>query len=289
MKVLITGAAGRLGSEVTRHIQSAGIDFRATDRRGGRDLLFDVEVADIRVREACYPLVEGCDAVVHLANHPNAIVADAQTVFNENCAMNMNVFQAAMEAGAKRIIFASSIQAISGARKFDDSVDEQEPSSLPYLPLDGNAPANPGNPYAASKVGGEMLLQYFRKFHGLCGVAVRFPMLVPRDSISIRLRSLDQLGRGANLDEAFTFLSFADAARLIVALLRTPIDGYHAYFPAAREPWLQMPIPQIVSRFYPNVPLRRPIDELNSLIDLSQIERDTGWLPEDELPRAEPE
>jgi nucleoside-diphosphate-sugar epimerase len=282
MKILITGAAGRLGSEVTRHIQSAGLDVRATDRRGSRDLPFPIEIADIRVRESCYPLVRGCDVVVHLANHPNANVADAQTVYNENCAMNMNVFQAAMEAGVKRITFVSSIQAMSGSRKFDDSVAEQKPSRLPYLPLDGRMPQNPGNAYAASKVAGETLLQYFCTAYGLSGVALRFPMLVPRDLMHRWCGGIDRLGRGANLDEAFTLLSFTDAARLILAILRRPLCGFHIYFPASRTPWLQIPMQQIVSRFYPNVPLQRPIVELRSLIDLSEIQRDTGWLPEDE-------
>src|SRR5207244_3344538 len=97
MKVLLTGAAGRMGSETCRHFKSEGIDFRATDRRTDPGLPCEITVADARNREACYSLVEGCDAVVHLANYPNANAGDAQTVYNENCAMNMNVFQAAFE------------------------------------------------------------------------------------------------------------------------------------------------------------------------------------------------
>src|SRR5438034_1203665 len=138
----------------------------ACARRGNRDLSYNIEVADIRIREPCYPLVDGVNAVVHLANYPNASAGVAQDVFNENCAMNMNIFQAAVEAGVKKIIFASSIQAITGVRPSRDA-GAQKPSDLPYLPLDGDVPPNPGNPYAASKVAGEMLLKYFGKFHGI--------------------------------------------------------------------------------------------------------------------------
>src|SRR5438876_6135216 len=133
MRALITGAAGRLGSETCRQFHAAGIEFRGIDRRADGDLPVQIEIADIRIRDACGPLVAGCDAVVHLANYPNASAGVAQDVFNENCAMNMNIFQAALEAGVKKIVFASSIQAITGVRPSRDS-GAQKPSDLPYLP-----------------------------------------------------------------------------------------------------------------------------------------------------------
>jgi nucleoside-diphosphate-sugar epimerase len=282
MKVLITGAAGRLGSEACRQFQELGIDFRGADRRTDSNLPFHIEVADIRSRDACYPLVAGCDAVVHLANYPNASAGIAQDVFNENCAMNMNIFQVALEAGVKKIVFASSIQAITGVRRSRDS-GAQKPSDLPYLPLDGDVPPNPGNSYAASKVAGEMLLKYFSKFHGITGVAVRYPMLLPHESLARFGDGGDRLSRGQNLDEAFSLLSYPDAARLIIAILRAPLSGFRIYFPAARKPWLNLSIPQIIKQFYEKVLLRKPIEQIHSLIDISQIERETGWTPQDEL------
>jgi nucleoside-diphosphate-sugar epimerase len=286
MSVLITGAAGRLGSEVCRQFASAGIAFRATDRHTNRDLPCEIVVADIRNREACYPLVADCDAVVHLANYPNSTFGDAQTVFNENCAMNMNIFQAATEAGVKKLIFASSVQAMSGDRRFDDKATEQKPSALPYLPLDGIVPANPGNPYAASKVAGEMLLNYFCQFHGISGIALRFPMLLPLESLARwRAEGPQRLSRGLNLDEAFTLLTFSDATKLIISILRAQLEGFRVYFPTARTPWLDLSLPEIVRRYFSSVPLRQPADKLASLVDHSSIQRETGWQPEDE-PRA---
>jgi len=283
MKVLVTGAAGRLGSETCRQFQSAGIDFRATDRRAVRELPCEIVVADIRNREACYPLVAGCEAVVHLANYPNSSFGDAQTVFNENCAMNMNIFQAAMEAGVRKIIFASSVQAMSGDRRFDDSAKEQKSSALPYLPLDGEVRANPGNPYAASKVAGEMLLNYFTRIHGITGVALRFPMLLPLESLARwRDEGPERLSRGLNLDEAFTLLTFSDATKLVISLLSAQLEGFRVYFPTARTPWLDLPLAEIIRRYFHSVPLRRSVDEIQSLVDITQIERETGWSPLDE-------
>src|SRR4051812_6943064 len=155
MKVLVTGAVGRLGRACCPILQSAGMEVRATDRRSDPTLSYHVEVASLLDRERCYQLVDGVDAVVHLGNWASAGMADAQTVFNENCAMNMNVFQAAMERGVRRIVFASTIQVILGQRPFGGLSAPVQPSDYPYLPLDGNTPPNICNPYAASKAASE--------------------------------------------------------------------------------------------------------------------------------------
>src|SRR5690242_14768107 len=118
MKVLVTGAAGRLGRAVCPLLQSAGMDVRATDRRADSSLFYQIDVATLLDRERCYQLVDGVEAIVHLGNWASAGSADAQTVFNENTSMNMNVFQAAMERGVRRIVFASTIQVILGQRPF---------------------------------------------------------------------------------------------------------------------------------------------------------------------------
>jgi hypothetical protein len=70
-----------------------------------------------------------------------------------------------------------------------------------------------------------------------------------------------------------------DGAALVVAILAAPLSGYRAYFPASRGNLLGRSVPELIREFYPNVPLRRPIDEIESLVDTSEIERETGWKP----------
>jgi UDP-glucose 4-epimerase len=288
MNVLVTGAVGRLGRAVCPLLQSVGMDVRATDRRTDPTLSYHVDVATLLDRERCYALVEGVDVVVHLGNWASAGMADAQTVFNENCAMNMNIFQAAMERGVRRIIFARTIQVILGQRPYG-GIDALVPQSdYPYLPLDGSTPPNICNPYAASKSASEQLLQYFSRRHGIHAVAIRFPMLLTPSHYSHIAKTLDQVWNGYNLDEAFTYLTFEDAARLILACLRTELGGYRVYQPAARTQWVLMSPAEIITRFFDGVRLNRPVHELASLVDISRIEAETGWSPQDEIagPRA---
>jgi nucleoside-diphosphate-sugar epimerase len=264
------------------------MDVRPTDRRADPNLSYRIDVASLLDRERCYQLVDGVHAIVHLGNWASAGSADAQTVFNENCAMNMNVFQAAMERGIRRIVFASTIQVILGVRPFGGVNADAPPSDYPYLPLDGSTPPNICNPYAASKSASEQLLQYLARWHGLHAVAIRFPMLLTPSHYARIATTIDRLYQGYNLDEAFTYLTFEDAARLILATLRAELQGYRVYQPAARSPWVMMSVAEIISRFFPGTRLNRAMHEIGSLVDLTKIEQETGWSPQDEIagPRA---
>ena len=285
MKILVTGAAGRIGKAVCRCLSEGGFDVKATDLKFDRGLPVRVDVADVLDREACYRLIEGVETVVHLANHPGPSYSDAQKVFNENVAMNMNVFQAAAELGVSRIVFASSIQAISGHRYYPE--EEQAPSGLSYLPLDGDHPPNPGNTYALSKVVTETMLKYYVKIHGMRGVAIRFPSVLERKWLrEIWERSARERRGYGPLDEGFSYLTFEDAAELVKAILLTPLDGFRVYQPAALSPCVDMPVREIVDRFYSNVPLRKPVAELQGLVDVSTITQETGWTPRDNMRTA---
>jgi nucleoside-diphosphate-sugar epimerase len=274
MKVTLTGAAGRLGVHVCRTLVERSHTVRATDKTFCSDLPVRVEVADLLDRASCYRLVEGSEALVHLANHPGFRGDDVQRVFHENVAVNMNVFQAAADMGMKRIVFASSVQVISGPSKRDE---RNTPSSLPYLPLDGDVPPNPGNPYALGKQVSETMLAYFARTTGMTCVAVRFPGLVDDEWLARIATNPSQHAFGR--DEGFSFLHFLDAAELVAAILRTPLTGFRVYFPAARENRLRQPATDVVRQHFPNTLLRRPLEEMTSLVDVSRIERETGWSP----------
>jgi len=201
-------------------------------------------------------------------------------VYNENVCVNMNVCQAAAELGVKKIVFASTIQVIAVERRYPE--DEGMPSSLTYLPLDGDSPANPRNTYALSKWATENMLEYYARRHGLDCVAIRFPYTFDRRYFeTVSKRASEDAWHGYAIEEAFSYLSCEDASRLIAAILRADLPGFRVYFPAAASPFLTVPIGKILQRFFPGVPLRRPLDQLGSLVDTSRIERETGWRPQD--------
>lgn len=282
MRVLVTGGAGRLGSSVCSALADGGFDALAVDRTYNCDLPVPLEVADLLDPVGVYRLLEGCDAVVHLANHPHARVGlPPQRLYAENVTMDANVFQAAAEVGVRRLVFASSVQVFAGTRTQEED-GESEPSCLPYLPLDGELPPCPGNSYALSKEAGEAQMRYYARLdEEMSCTAIRFPLIMTERYRQWYRRHGRAFRRRAfgNLDEGFAYLTDADAASLVLAVLQRQGPGYHQLFPAAPDTYVDMPIPEIIERYYPQVPPRVPADEMESLVDISAIRASLGWEP----------
>lgn len=279
MKVLVTGAAGRAGSAVTARLLERGHQVRATDQRSRHGLASPIVIDNLLMPEAAYRLIDGVDVVVHLANHPNIAMGTPQRVFSENCAMNVNVFQAASDLKTPRVIFASSIQTVIG--KTERRREDPEPCRLPYLPMDSAMPANPGNAYASSKVASETLLQQLCQFEGLAAVALRLPMLISDEGLEERHRRW--IGRRSDRapggqSEAFTFLRLGDLADLIARLIDAPWSGYRNYLPADARNFIGVEAREAYENWLSHVPLRVPIDQLTTLVDCSSIEREMGWV-----------
>src|SRR5690349_123903 len=218
MRILVTGAAGKLGSVVVAALARAGHEVRATDTRFRADLPVPLRPANLLDEHALYPLLEGCDALVHCGNHPNRFAGPSpQRLLAENTAMNANAIWAAVDSGVKHVVFASTIQVMIPSEAIGDP-----PYWLPYLPLDGAAPPTPGmNPYALSKQFAEALLKVVADTKpGLATTSLRYPMLI---GDWFRGRIATNGGRVPrdylHLGEATAHLSIADAARLVVHVL----------------------------------------------------------------------
>jgi nucleoside-diphosphate-sugar epimerase len=276
MRILVTGAAGKLGSETVAALGRAGHEVRATDLRYRGDLAVRVVPANLLDEHALYPLLEGCDALVHLGNHPNRFAGPSpQRLLAENTSMNANVFFAAVDCGVKHIVFASSIQVMIPSEEIRGA-----PYRLPYLPLDGHAPANPGlNPYALSKQLAEELLRVIvRTKPELSATSLRYPMLI---GDWFRFRMATNGGRVPSdylhLGEATAHLSLEDGARLVSQVLERPRPGYRQYFPAETIDVTNMGVRELIERFYPTVECRKPLAGIERLIDTSELERDLDF------------
>lgn len=280
MKVLVTGAAGRLGSAVCALLSEAGFEVKATDYKHREGLKVKLVHADLRDEIAVYTLLEGCDAVVHLGNHPNLLAGPSpQRILSENVAMNANVFRAAVDIGIRRIVFASSVQAIL---KVPNGMRSEAPYPIPYLPLDGNVPTNPGsNFYALSKEFGERVLEELSLANAdLIATSLRFPVLIGESWIDRFTSGGKPAARSSfNFGEALGYLMFSDAAELVRATLEKQLPGYHRYFPAQTLSVRNVSVAELIREFYPTVPLRRSIEEIDSLVDLSAITEALGWVP----------
>ncbi|MFC5522281.1 NAD-dependent epimerase/dehydratase family protein [Polaromonas jejuensis] len=108
MTILITGAAGIVGSGLRRELAADGQTLRLLDRQPIAQLAAheDALVGDIADRDTLRRAMQGVRGVVHLAGCTTD--ADIEAQIDGNVRGAFNVFEAAREAGVERVVFASS-------------------------------------------------------------------------------------------------------------------------------------------------------------------------------------
>ncbi len=167
MKILIVGGAGYIGSHVAREFLDQGHSVTVYDNlsTGTKDNLFPEErfvegdILDARRLEETAR--GGFDAVVHLA----AAKAAGESMLNpmkystQNLSGTVNIINAAVEAGIKKLVFSSSA-AVYGEPK--------------YLPVDEKHPTDPENYYGFTKLEIERILGWYDKLKGLRFAALRY-------------------------------------------------------------------------------------------------------------------
>jgi nucleoside-diphosphate-sugar epimerase len=198
-KVLITGAAGRIGSFLTQHLADRYEFVLAdvvppTDLHGHR--FIEADIADL---EAMRTVCHGIDTVVHLAADPN-MEATWDSLLPRNIVGLYNVFQAAHEASCRRVIFASSVNAVFGY-----PAEVQVHTGMPVRPL---------NLYGATKCWGEAVACFYADQLDLSAICLRFGWVQSRDSELI----------GPNHPYLDILLTYHDLAKLVVASIEAPDD-----------------------------------------------------------------
>src|SRR5205823_3551911 len=118
----------------------------------------EVVEGDLLDLEQMKKLCVGMDTVVHLAANPSATATWSQ-LLDANIIGAYNAFVAAKAAGCRRVIFASSIHAVSGY-----------PADVQVKTTD---PVNPGDLYGVSKCFGEALGRYMAEKEDLSVIALR--------------------------------------------------------------------------------------------------------------------
>lgn len=205
-KVLLTGAAGAIGSSFFRHAAQA-YRFRLADRvrvefasqaEQGHEVM-QLDIADL---EACQQACKGIDTVVHLAADPNPHADFATSLLANNIQGTYNILRAARDQGCRRVILASSIQVVLGY--------------APDVQVYTNAPLRPINMYGVSKCFAEEAATYFAYSEGLPCIAVRIGGYDTRDDFIGWLRGELDLSR------LTSYVSQRDLNQLLTRCIEVP-------------------------------------------------------------------
>jgi nucleoside-diphosphate-sugar epimerase len=170
-KYLVTGGAGFIGSHIVEELLNRGefvriLDNFSTGRRQNISPFvdnpnFELIEGDLRSYHIVREAVKGIDYVLHEGALPSVprSVKDPITTNDINVNGTLNILDASINAGVKRVMFASSSSIYGNGEE---------------LPKKEDMKPAPESPYAISKYAGERYCQIFTKLYGLETVCLRY-------------------------------------------------------------------------------------------------------------------
>lgn len=201
-KLLITGGAGKIGRQFIEQVYGS-YNIRVFDRAKPyaprcNDKKVDYITGDLSIYSDCLTACRGIDTILHLAADSSINSGFHNSLLKNNIIATYNLYEAAVEEGCKRVVFASSIHAVSGYPK-----DVQVTTSMNPKPL---------NLYGVSKCFGEAVAFCFFRSYGISSIVVRIGAYnTPSDYESWFPR-----------DEFDSFIAPEDLHQLFINAIETP-------------------------------------------------------------------
>lgn len=196
-KILLTGAAGRLGTELRRGLEPLAESLRIADRVACDNVQPHEEmlVFDLADEAATMAATKGCDAIVHMGGAPTE--KPWQEVLDSNIRGSYHIYEGARKHGVRRVVYASSVHAI-GYCGLDDGID-------------CDAPPRPDGLYGVSKAFVESLSSLYWDKFGIESACIRIFSSFPEPKDRRML---------------WSWLSYDDLIRLVSACLTAPYLGH---------------------------------------------------------------
>ena len=204
--ILITGAAGRIGTRVSQHLSGRhALTLVDLSFEGFPSHLMENETiiqTDLTVQSNWEGLLEGIDYLIQLAADPSPEAEFYGSLLELNYQLPYNLFNEALHSPSlKRIIFASSIHAV-------DAYPEDVQVRVEAVP-------RPNDLYGVSKVYLESLASFYAYVHGIQSIGIRIGHYTQEET---------ELPEKMNRRDLSTYLSAKDFNQLIDCCLAAPLD-----------------------------------------------------------------
>lgn len=196
-KLVLTGAAGRLGSYLREPLTKMCDELVSTDRTGDIGKLYPGErfvQADLTDLDAMLDVIKDADMVVHFGAIGDEAAWD--DILQSNIIGAYNVWEAAHRCGVKRVVYASSVHAVGMHKKTDT------------IGLD--APHRPDTYYGLAKCFSEDLASLYWEKRGI-------------ESVCMRIFSCAQANNARSIG---TWLSYDDLIHLVERSIDSPVVGF---------------------------------------------------------------
>lgn len=282
MRVLFTGGSGKAGKHVVPYLVAAGHKVMNFDRvplglAGVHDLLGDTcdagQVYSAMRTHAADEMDEGAaklfDAVVHFAAVPRYGMVPDTECYRVNTVGTYNVIEAALKMGIRKVIIASS-ETTYGVCFSDGVVDPK------VLPLDEDYDIDPMDSYGMSKKVNEVTARSFQRRFGADVYALRIGNVIePHEYATVFPAAAADPGLRRRI--TFSYIDARDLGQIVDLCLKKDGLGFQVFNAVNDENSVPQPNSELLARYFPNVPLSRPVGERESLLSNRKIKDMLGF------------
>lgn len=282
-RVIVTGGSGLAGKWVVENLVEHGHEVMNLDRvpmakRTARTLITDItdagqvfnalasSTAPVEFADDLEP--KPIDAIVHFAAIPRIMVTPDNEVYRINVMGTYNILDAAAKLGIRKVILASSetTYGVVFAHRHRDPA---------YFPLDEDYPVDPMDSYATSKVVNEVTAKAFQARTSADIYCLRIGnVLDPEDYAKFPGWLKDPALRKRI---AWSYIDGRDLAEACRLAIETDGLGFEIMNVAADDVSSDLPSRVLLERYYPGVPVKRPIGEFETLLSNEKLKRLLGW------------